>query len=244
MSFSEKTKLLAKKKSAFRCCICHEPFVEIHHIIPREEGGPDTLNNAAPLCATCHDLYGGNPEKRKIIRQMRDEWWELMNKREAHILGSGELDENIKIKPNQDHKGRLKSKYIAIYHMVFAKEKIDPAAKHIFDLIKHAQEFSPGQRRILYLDIEGHRNDIGGFDRGMFELQTSFLLGYMMPYLTELVMPLGHFINQRGQRNDLPDGFAVVGELTPEKLSELVDKYENLEIWLSDKRKLLRSGDL
>lgn len=78
MSFTEKVKLEAKRKSAFRCVICREPFVEIHHIIPQEEGGPDTLDNAAPLCSSCHDLYGGNPYKRKQIKQMKDYWFELV----------------------------------------------------------------------------------------------------------------------------------------------------------------------
>src|ERR1043165_5120294 len=94
MPFSEKVKLEAKKRSAFRCCICHKPFVEIHHIIPQADGGADTLDNAATLCSSCHDLYGGNPEKRKIIKQMRDHWWELMSKRELALTHSKEIDDN------------------------------------------------------------------------------------------------------------------------------------------------------
>ena len=39
---------------------------------------------AAPLCAACHDQYGGNPDKRKAIREMRDFWWDLCEKRESN----------------------------------------------------------------------------------------------------------------------------------------------------------------
>jgi HNH endonuclease len=57
--------------------------VEVHHIIPQEEGGADTEENAAPLCPTCHDIWGGNPQKRKSIREMRDLWYEICEKRFA-----------------------------------------------------------------------------------------------------------------------------------------------------------------
>ena len=81
MAFSEPTKLEAKRRSDFQCCICKEPFVEVHHILPQAVGGSDDLDNAAPLCASCHDRYGGNPDKRKQIREMRDLWWEVCTER-------------------------------------------------------------------------------------------------------------------------------------------------------------------
>lgn len=52
-------------------------MVEVHHIIPQEENGPDTLDNACPLCGSCHNDYGANKEKRKQIREMRDWQWEI-----------------------------------------------------------------------------------------------------------------------------------------------------------------------
>jgi hypothetical protein len=84
MAFSEKIKLEAKQRANFSCVICREAFVEVHHIIPQSEGGDDTIENAAPLCASCHDRYGGNPEKRKQIRQMRDWSWEVCATRNAN----------------------------------------------------------------------------------------------------------------------------------------------------------------
>ena len=88
MAFSEKVKLEAKRRAAFRCVVCHRPFVEVHHIIPQHAGGSDDLSNAAPLCAGCHDLYGENPSKRKQIREMRDYWYEVIEKRAQGDLGT------------------------------------------------------------------------------------------------------------------------------------------------------------
>ncbi|MGO9371071.1 MAG: HNH endonuclease [Syntrophobacteraceae bacterium] len=46
--------------------------MEIHHIVPEPQGGPGTIDNAAPLCAKHHADFGDNPHKRKVIREMRD----------------------------------------------------------------------------------------------------------------------------------------------------------------------------
>lgn len=81
MSFSEELKSKLRKKSHFRCCLCHSLGVELHHIVPHAENGPDTEDNAAPLCPSCHETYGANPEKRKFIREARDLWYEICSKR-------------------------------------------------------------------------------------------------------------------------------------------------------------------
>lgn len=39
-----------------RCCICgtlHK--VQLHHIVPKEDGGADDIDNAIALCPNCHD---------------------------------------------------------------------------------------------------------------------------------------------------------------------------------------------
>jgi hypothetical protein len=82
MAFLESTKLQVKRKADFTCCWCRDRRnkVEVHHIIPEAEGGPDNEDNAAPLCGTCHDLYGGNPDLRKEIRLRRNQWFEICSK--------------------------------------------------------------------------------------------------------------------------------------------------------------------
>lgn len=75
MSFSESIKNQVKEKADFRCCRCKHVSFEVHHINPQKDDGPDTLDNAAPLCPNCHADFGDNPAKRKEITQMRDLWY-------------------------------------------------------------------------------------------------------------------------------------------------------------------------
>lgn len=77
MAFSEEQRAAIRKRGHFRCCLCRALGVEVHHILPTADGGPDTEDNAAPLCPSCHDTYGANPVKRRFIREARDFWYEL-----------------------------------------------------------------------------------------------------------------------------------------------------------------------
>lgn len=81
MAFNEQKKLAVKRRAHFKCCLCHSSYVEVHHIIPEEEGGPNSEDNAAPLCPYCHETLGSNPTKRKFIKQARDSWYDICEKR-------------------------------------------------------------------------------------------------------------------------------------------------------------------
>ncbi|MFL5759200.1 MAG: HNH endonuclease [Thermomicrobiales bacterium] len=96
MAFSEAVKLAVNRKAHFRCCICQRPSVslEAHHIVPQADGGSDDQDNAAPLCPTCHEEYGANPEKRTAIRVQRDFWYEICKRRYA--ADPDKLDEIIR----------------------------------------------------------------------------------------------------------------------------------------------------
>lgn len=83
MGFPETVKTSVRRKSHLQCCLCKSLGVEIHHIIPQAEGGPDTEDNAAPLCPSCHETYGANPVKRKMITEARDLWYEVCERRYA-----------------------------------------------------------------------------------------------------------------------------------------------------------------
>ena len=74
MAFPEDLKLKVREAAAFRCCRFQRIGVEIDHIIPQSLGGPDTFDNAAPLCPSCHSEFGDNPIKRRETIQLRD-WW-------------------------------------------------------------------------------------------------------------------------------------------------------------------------
>ncbi len=90
MGFPEKVRLEVMKRADFRCCRCHNPGVQVHHIIPGARGGSNSIENAAPLCPSCHSYYGGNPELRKQIRQMRNAWYEHC--RSEAVLAAAKMD--------------------------------------------------------------------------------------------------------------------------------------------------------
>ena len=79
MPFSPTTKTNVRKRAWFACCICKRISLslEVHHIRPQVAGGSDAEENAAPLCAACHRSFGGNPDHRVRIAEMRDHWYEV-----------------------------------------------------------------------------------------------------------------------------------------------------------------------
>lgn len=219
MGFSEKVRLEARKRAAFRCCICHKLWVEVHHIIPQSEGGADTLDNAAPLCASCHDLLGGNPDKRRQVKQMRDAWWEAMARRAQEMAASVDLDSVAIVDEDPEAIRNLSAKGILIYHCVFSHETFEESAKILFELVSKAAKKFPRRPRHLFLDIEGHRNKAGGFDRDMFELQAHFILGFLMPFLNAAHLPLIGVRNRKKRRDDLDGKLEIFGpgKVTPQK---------------------------
>ena len=71
------------------CCICGKSKglnIEVHHIVPKGSGGPDTFDNAIPLCFDCHSTVGsynplhpkGNKYSPKELKQLRDDFYEYV----------------------------------------------------------------------------------------------------------------------------------------------------------------------
>jgi len=76
MPFSEQVRKDALERAHHTCVVCRKPgFLEVHHIRPQQEGGPDTIENACPLCPSCHADFGDNKSKRAALTGMRDWWW-------------------------------------------------------------------------------------------------------------------------------------------------------------------------
>ncbi len=94
---------------------------------------------------------------------------------------------------------------IALYHVVYRHERFEEAAQALFSLVRDAQARFPDQRGELFLDIEGHRDEQGGFDPDMFELQQDFLLGFLGRFLSEIHTPLITVSKPKGQENNIPD---------------------------------------
>jgi hypothetical protein len=88
-------------------------------------------------------------------------------------------------------------KGVALYHVMRADEDFETTADILFQIVRKAAREFPGKPRYLYLDVEGHRNSAGGYDADAYELYSSFILGYLGQFLTEV--PL---ISGRARRDD------------------------------------------
>ena len=80
-----------------RCCICHRfcgVKMETDHIVPAADGGPDTIDNAIPVCFECHaEIHSYNdrhPRGRKFrpeeLGQHKQQWLEICKARPEIFL--------------------------------------------------------------------------------------------------------------------------------------------------------------
>lgn len=99
---------------------------------------------------------------------------------------------------------------VALYHVVYREEGFEDAAKTLFELVRESERTRPGKRRVLYLDIEGHRNAQGGYDHDMVELQREFVGRFLMPFLAEAHLPLtGPLKNPEPQQGEIPPQLVI-----------------------------------
>ena len=95
MGFSSQVKEKTYIASARRCCVCKKfkgRNIEVHHIEPKADGGPDTFENAIPLCFDCHAEAGHyNPKhpkgasySPKELRAHRDAWYKVVADGKVH----------------------------------------------------------------------------------------------------------------------------------------------------------------
>jgi hypothetical protein len=88
-----------------RCCICHRfcgVKMETDHIVPGEAGGPDTIDNAIPVCFECHaEIHSYNdkhPRGRKFqpdeLRLHKEQWLDICAAR-PEILITARRDSDV-----------------------------------------------------------------------------------------------------------------------------------------------------
>ena len=121
---------------------------------------------------------------------------------------------------------------VAVYHRIMRREGFEVTAKVLVELTKDAQKANPNEPRALYLDIDDHRDADGVFDADMLELQTEFILHFLLPFYTEVHVPLFSAENPESQDNDVPEKFSIVNleKQMDETLSSLyLEDYGNTE---------------
>lgn len=59
-SISNATRKKVYRRDGFRCALCDSTrYLQIHHAVPRGEGGSNNMQNLITLCADCHALAHG-----------------------------------------------------------------------------------------------------------------------------------------------------------------------------------------
>ena len=106
---------------------------------------------------------------------------------------------------------------VALYHIIYDHEGFEDSAQNLFNLVQQAQSVSPGKKRKLYLDIDGHRVKECGFDADMLDLQKESLLGFLSPFLSEIHCPLVDETNLKPQENDIPPTLILIDGRNEEK---------------------------
>ena len=158
-----------------------------------------------------------------------------MEKWQHQIMNIKDLNNITLIEDTPENFKQVENKGIAIYHNIYSYEGFEESANILIDLIKNSQKESPNNKRFLYLDIQGHRNDNEGFDADMFELQSKFILGFLMPYLTEAHLPLISVKNKNYQKNDIPHEVAIFpSEREAIKFTEKFKGEKSIQIFSAD----------
>lgn len=80
----------------------------------------------------------------------------------------------------------------AVYHRVYGREGLEQSCRILFELIQSAA-WHIGGPIYLYLDIDNHQIEEGGFDSEMYALQVDFIAGILLgdsQAITEAHLPL------------------------------------------------------
>ena len=59
-NITNETRKSIYRRDGYRCALCDNPrFLQIHHVVPRGQGGTDSPHNLITLCSDCHALAHG-----------------------------------------------------------------------------------------------------------------------------------------------------------------------------------------
>lgn len=133
---------------------------------------------------------------------------------------------------NQDDKQHGDHKGAVIYHRVLAHETFEEASAAIMRLLLDAQENAPNEPRYLCMDVDGHRNKAGGYDRDMAELQTEFMLSTVFQFVTEIHCPLLRVRNEH-QDNNVPAEFFIASS-AEEAAKRAMESETPVKLFLGD----------
>ncbi len=102
--------------------------------------------------------------------------------------------------------GGIRKDYDAVHldYIVPERQSFDQAVYWLLQLLQRAQRDYPGEPRHLHLAIQGHRLPNGDFDQDMLELQSKFLMEFLMEYLAHASILPCEVNNPHPQKNEIP----------------------------------------
>ena len=171
MGFSNTIKEEILVKSARHCCVCREHAgrnVEVHHIIPKAEGGEDTFENAIPLCFNCHSEAGhyntkhpkGTRYSASELRKHKAAWFKNVEENNIQMPNSPKpesLDDIINSKiSNVDNAKKLDSPE----GLVEAKKQTDFLKRRLKEF---EEKVKPTFIRLEFRNIENIICDLRGY---------------------------------------------------------------------------------
>lgn len=138
----QKNKEIVLLKSKRHCALCEKnafSAIEVHHIIPKSEGGSDDIENLIPLCFDCHQRVGSyNPKHPKGTKYSEHE---LKARRDKvyNKVENGEL-------PKQE------TKIVNEPILIERRLKIEKDFKSIAQIVGREDLFNPNMEFFSYID--------------------------------------------------------------------------------------------
>lgn len=65
----EDAKAFIREAQDGKCLLCGNPIEHYHHVVPRHEGGSNTVRNLAGLCAYCHEAVHKDPAAKGELEE-------------------------------------------------------------------------------------------------------------------------------------------------------------------------------
>lgn len=124
----------------------------------------------------------------------------------------------------------------ALYHIVHEDETVTDAADAVWSMIEDWYETTDDGKLALAIDIEGHRNDAGGFTSDFYLFQKNICVGLLTAFVDTLITPLGtvecsdttlsdvldadreRVAQDDGERDKTPGGIQSLDEATPSEI--------------------------
>lgn len=120
---------------------------------------------------------------------------------------------------------------VEIFHTITENDSFDKASNDLFKLLVDQQKKRPNKSRVLYVDIKGHRNRVGGFDQDMYRLQMEYGKKFLVQFFKEVHFPLYSMKNVSYQNNNIPKKLRLnvvnEDEMSLERL--YIENYSNTE---------------